>query len=190
MELTLTSGDLRPECRDTPCSATKFRHFTDEAQAAVRIVGRARFETGGGSNYNAIRPPPLGRPPKGAKAPAFPPEDGPCGDCGFVHNESFCPRCEGDGEEDLVFAGPGPSRRNWRIEAKVDGVQCANMEFDGGFELTVRQRSRGRSEQALAVRGVAFEDRLRLVVRDPSTALDVVIGLTYGTAGWTNTTER
>jgi len=99
MELTLTSGDLRPECRDTPCSATRFANFTDEAQAAVRIVGRARFETNGGSNYNAVYPPPTGRPPKGRVA--FPPEDRPCGDCGFVHNESFCPRCEGDGEEDL-----------------------------------------------------------------------------------------
>lgn len=28
-------------------------------------------------------------------------EFAPCGDCGHVHNESFCPRCEGDGEEDL-----------------------------------------------------------------------------------------
>jgi hypothetical protein len=57
VELTLTRGDLRPEFRDAPCSATRFRHFTDEAQAAVRIVGRARFETNGGSNYNAIYPP-------------------------------------------------------------------------------------------------------------------------------------
>jgi len=183
MELTLTSGDLRPECRDTPCSATKFRHFTDEAQAAVRIAGRARFETGG--NYNAIHPPLLDRPPKGAKAgpaPAFPPEFAPCDDCGHVHNESLCPRCEGDGEEDLVFAGPAGPPRNWRIEAKVGGVQCANREFDGGFELTVRQRSRGRSEQVLAVRGTDDgSGRLQLVVRDPSNDT---------TAGWTNTTER
>jgi hypothetical protein len=179
MELTLTSGDLRPECQHAPCSATKFRHFTDEAQAAVRIAGRARFETNGGSNYNAIHPP--GRPPKGRVA-TFPPEDRPCGDCGFVHNESFCPRCEGDGEEDLVAGPERPARRNWRIEAKVGGVQCANREFDGGFELTVRQRRRGRSEQVLAVRGVTFEDgRLQLVVRDPSNCT---------TAGWTNTTER
>jgi hypothetical protein len=30
------------------------------------------------------------------------PEFAPCGDCGHVHNESFCPRCEGDGEEDCA----------------------------------------------------------------------------------------
>ena len=71
MELTLTSGDLRPEWRDMPCSATRFAHFTDEAQAAVRIVGRARFETNGGS-YNAIYPPrpaPQDESPK--KAPGY-----------------------------------------------------------------------------------------------------------------------
>jgi hypothetical protein len=33
------------------------------------------------------------------------PEFAPCDDCGFVHNESFCPRCEGDGEEDLLQEG-------------------------------------------------------------------------------------
>jgi hypothetical protein len=45
------------------------------------------------------------------------PEFAPCGDCGFVHNESFCPRCEGDGEEDLAppgsanfFAGPAAQK--------------------------------------------------------------------------------
>jgi len=30
------------------------------------------------------------------------PEFAPCGDCGHVHNESSCPRCEGDGEEDCA----------------------------------------------------------------------------------------
>lgn len=30
------------------------------------------------------------------------PEFAPCGNCGHVHNESSCPRCEGDGEEDCA----------------------------------------------------------------------------------------
>jgi len=40
------------------------------------------------------------------------PEFAPCDDCGFVHNESFCPRCEGDGEEDLPPMNLlGPARK-------------------------------------------------------------------------------
>ena len=36
----------------------------------------------------------------GAGRPAREPEFAPCDGCGHIHNESLCPRCEGDGEED------------------------------------------------------------------------------------------
>lgn len=55
MELTLFPEDLRPEHKDQPTSATRFEHFTDAAQQAIKIVGRAQYRCR--DNYNAIYPP-------------------------------------------------------------------------------------------------------------------------------------
>jgi hypothetical protein len=82
MELTLYRIDLRSEFRHAPCSATKFRHLTDEAQAAVRIAGRAMFVADGG--HNAVHPPAAGR--RGGRGTG---SDGPAPDpCGMsaVHS--------------------------------------------------------------------------------------------------------
>lgn len=57
MELTLEREDLKPEFVDIACSATKFKHFSARPQRAIRAVGKARFITNGGTNYNAIYPP-------------------------------------------------------------------------------------------------------------------------------------
>ena len=43
MKLFLDRGDLKPEHENVNCSQTKFEHFTDEAQAAIRAVGKATF---------------------------------------------------------------------------------------------------------------------------------------------------
>lgn len=57
MKLTLDRLDLRKEYKDISCSKTKFGHFSDKAQVAIRTVGRAVFYEYDRSSYNAIYPP-------------------------------------------------------------------------------------------------------------------------------------
>jgi len=57
MRLTLDREDLKPEHAGINCSHTKFEHFTEEAQAAIKAAGRAQFREYDGSNYNAIYAP-------------------------------------------------------------------------------------------------------------------------------------
>lgn len=54
MRLTLDRDDLRPEFRDVPCDQTKFEHFTDKAQRAIYMSGKATFYEYDLSNYNVI----------------------------------------------------------------------------------------------------------------------------------------
>ncbi len=56
MKLILYRESLKPEFQNINCSQTRFEHFTEEAQAAIRAVGRAQFREYDGSNYNAIYP--------------------------------------------------------------------------------------------------------------------------------------
>ena len=60
MKLTIDRLDLKPEHKDINCSQTRFEHFTDETQAAIKAAGHAQFREFDGSNYNAIYPPKLG----------------------------------------------------------------------------------------------------------------------------------
>ena len=57
MKLTLDRLDLKSQHVNTNCSLTRYEHFTDEAQAAIRVVGRAIFAEFDGRNYNVIHPP-------------------------------------------------------------------------------------------------------------------------------------
>jgi len=57
MKLTLDREDLKPEYENINCSLTRFEHFKVEVQAAIVVVGRAKFREYDGSNYNAIFPP-------------------------------------------------------------------------------------------------------------------------------------
>lgn len=54
MKLTLDREDLRPEHVNLSCSKVRYEHLTDEAQAAVRVVGRATFQEYDRSNYNVV----------------------------------------------------------------------------------------------------------------------------------------
>lgn len=57
MKLLLDDMDLKEEHRMVNCSLTRFEHFTEEAQEAIRVVGKATYETWERDNYNAIYPP-------------------------------------------------------------------------------------------------------------------------------------
>lgn len=57
MQLTINRSDLRPEYVNTNCSQTKFNHFSDEAQQAMLVTGRAVFWESDGRNYNTVYPP-------------------------------------------------------------------------------------------------------------------------------------
>lgn len=61
MKLLLYDEDLRPEHANINCSATRFEHFNDEAQAAIKAVRRAKFvarpDKGENYQYNAIHAP-------------------------------------------------------------------------------------------------------------------------------------
>jgi hypothetical protein len=57
MRLTLDRDDLLPEFRDINCSQTKFEHFSNKAQRAIFMVGKATFYEYDGSNYNVIYAP-------------------------------------------------------------------------------------------------------------------------------------
>lgn len=57
MELLLDRSDLLMKHADIACSATKFEHFLVKVQKAILAVGKAKFETNGGTNYNVIYPP-------------------------------------------------------------------------------------------------------------------------------------
>ena len=57
MKLTLDREDLLPQFRGIACSQTSFEHFCEQAQAAIRAVGRALFREYDGRNYNAIYSP-------------------------------------------------------------------------------------------------------------------------------------
>lgn len=57
MKLFLDRGDLRPEHENIDCSQTKLEHFTAEAQAAIRAVGKATFQEYDRSNYNVVYAP-------------------------------------------------------------------------------------------------------------------------------------
>lgn len=56
MTLELGYEDLKHEHKDCNPSQTRFHMFTDKAQKAIRIVGKAMFFNGDKSNYNAIYP--------------------------------------------------------------------------------------------------------------------------------------
>lgn len=56
MELKLTNEDLKPEFKNLNASQTRFKHFTDTAQAAVALVSRAQYVAPRGDTYNAIYP--------------------------------------------------------------------------------------------------------------------------------------
>lgn len=60
MKLLLDRLALRSEAKDKSCGQVEFEDLTPEAQRAVRIVGRARFEeyaVNGYLVYQAINPP-------------------------------------------------------------------------------------------------------------------------------------
>jgi len=57
MKLILYREDLREEERNRNCSLTRFEHFTDEAQNAIRVVGSATFREHDHSSHNVIVPP-------------------------------------------------------------------------------------------------------------------------------------
>ena len=57
MKLTLDREDLREEHRNINCSQTRFEHFLEKAQDAIRVVGRATFWEYARRNHNAIYPP-------------------------------------------------------------------------------------------------------------------------------------
>lgn len=57
MKLTLDREDLRREHDGVNTSQTKFEHFNDEAQAALRVIGRGTLYEYDRSSYNAIYPP-------------------------------------------------------------------------------------------------------------------------------------
>lgn len=54
MKLTLDREDLRPEHVNLSCSKVRYEHLTDEAQEAVRVVGRATFQEYDRSRYRMI----------------------------------------------------------------------------------------------------------------------------------------
>jgi hypothetical protein len=43
MKVLLTREDLKPEHENIPFSASKFKHFNKDAQAAIVIAGEALF---------------------------------------------------------------------------------------------------------------------------------------------------
>lgn len=55
MDLALYVGHLRPEYATLACYEVRFRHLTDEAQRAVRAVGRGVMWLDG--FYEAVFPP-------------------------------------------------------------------------------------------------------------------------------------
>ena len=55
MKLILYRDDLREEEKNR--SLTRFEHFTDKVQAAIRIIGHATFREYNHSSYNVIIPP-------------------------------------------------------------------------------------------------------------------------------------
>lgn len=57
MELTLDSTDLKTEFSDIGCSATRFEHFNERAQTAIRMAGYGMFRSR--DNYNRINSPKL-----------------------------------------------------------------------------------------------------------------------------------
>lgn len=61
MKLLLYDEDLRPEFANINSGATKFEHFNGEAQAAIKIVRRAKFvarpDKGENYQYNIIHAP-------------------------------------------------------------------------------------------------------------------------------------
>jgi serine/threonine-protein kinase RIO1 len=57
MRFTLDRDDLRPEFRDINYSQTRFEHFTDKAQRAIYMSGKATFYEYDLSNYNTIYAP-------------------------------------------------------------------------------------------------------------------------------------
>jgi len=54
MKLILYRDDLRDEEKNRNCSLTRFEHFTNKVQAAIRIIGHATFREYDHSSYNVI----------------------------------------------------------------------------------------------------------------------------------------
>ena len=59
MELSLYDDDLKPEFQNLNTSQTKFHHFNERAQQAMKITGRSVFKRR--DTYNAIIPPDTNR---------------------------------------------------------------------------------------------------------------------------------
>lgn len=58
MKLSLYSEDLKPEHQNLTARAVRFEHLSDEAQAAVILVGRGVFyECDRWNSYNVVNPP-------------------------------------------------------------------------------------------------------------------------------------
>lgn len=61
MQLVLERSDLKPKFQkgkeSVNCSFTEYDHFKPEVQAAIRVVGTARYEELGGKLYNRINVP-------------------------------------------------------------------------------------------------------------------------------------
>ena len=57
MKLTLDRDDLIPTSKEKSCSHVQFEDLTEDAKAAVIVVGKGTFQEYDRNNYNVVYPP-------------------------------------------------------------------------------------------------------------------------------------